>query len=97
MRPGIFLTLAGALCIVNPAHAASGAYAVVVGIDDYKALPKLQGAVNDAEALDAALKEGGANEVVTLLNEQATRANFEEAVRRMGAKAAANNGWLVIT
>lgn len=97
MRPGIFLALAGALCIVNPAHAASGAYAVVVGIDDYKALPKLQGAVNDAKSLDAALKAGGANEVVTLLNEQATRVNFEEAVRRMGAKAAANNGWLVIT
>lgn len=97
MKAAWIFALAGAICAFSSAHCAPAAYGVVVGIDDYKALPKLQGAVNDANILAAALRKGGAAEVVTLINEQATRASFEDAIRRMAVKAEANGGWLVIT
>jgi hypothetical protein len=50
-------------------------YAVVIGIDDYRTLPKLGGVVRDAEAVAKEL-EGQGFQVVTVLNGQATRQNL---------------------
>lgn len=50
-------------------------HAVVIGIDEYQRVPKLGGAVRDAEVVAASLEARGF-EVTTLLDEQATRTNI---------------------
>lgn len=90
---------ASALLFVGtaPAGAEPAAYALVIGIDDYRGLPKLTGAVNDARLIEAALKANGAREVVTLINGDATRARIMATVRDLAAKAARDGSWLAIT
>lgn len=48
-------------------------WAVVIGINDYQHWPKLQYAVNDARAVESLLKNLGFDEVITLLDGEATR------------------------
>ncbi len=72
-------------------------YAVVIGIDAYTGVKPLEGAVNDATVIAAALKSDGAREIVMLLDHDATRARILSEVARMGARAAADSGMLIIT
>jgi hypothetical protein len=47
-------------------------WAVVIGINDYQHWPKLQYAVNDAQSIQELLKQQGFDEVITLLDGEAT-------------------------
>lgn len=47
--------------------------ALVVGVDDYRVITPLRGAVNDARDLSTALNRVGASEVVVLLDAEASR------------------------
>ena len=73
MRVGI-LSLAVALIVaLAPGGASAGRiFGLVIGIDDYRHITDLQGAVNDAADISDALTGLGA-EVVTLLDGKATR------------------------
>jgi hypothetical protein len=62
--------------------------ALVIGIDAYKNVRPLLGAIADARDIDNALRRGGVSDVTTLLDEGATRdaviAALEALVRRTG-------------
>lgn len=78
----------GALCVAAsisaPAHAAI--FATVVGIDDYAYQSDLDGAVNDARDLSAALRQRGAD-VQLLLDREATRSAIVRSIRSQMSKA----------
>lgn len=46
-------------------------YGLVIGIDDYAHLPKLRGAVNDAQLIAGVLRDAGAADVVEILDQDA--------------------------
>ncbi|WP_454620426.1 caspase family protein [Bradyrhizobium cenepequi] len=69
----------------SPAEAETRA--VVVGINDYINVPKLKGAVADAEDIAAALKKSGAKDVVLLRDAEATRKSVLEAIEQLIARA----------
>ncbi len=46
-------------------------YGLVIGIDDYAHLPKLRGAVNDAQLIAGVLRDAGAADVVEILDHDA--------------------------
>jgi uncharacterized caspase-like protein len=54
-------------------------YALIIGIDAYKNVPTLEGAVNDATILRDTLINIGAKKVKLLLNEQVTRKDIKQA------------------
>src|SRR5215470_15666891 len=56
--------------------------ALVIGINQYKNLPTLKGAVADALDLAQALKKGGVAPLA-LINEKATRREVEAAMNRL--------------
>lgn len=62
--------------------------ALVIGIDNYRSVNQLKGAVADAKDIQAALKSVGADDISTLINEQADRSSvlraFDELVARTG-------------
>ena len=64
-------------------------HALVVGIDKYKEVRNLDGAVNDAKLLSSALRKAGVDlpKSRILLNEQATRVAFVQAWRNMVREA----------
>lgn len=66
-------------------------FALVVGINDYKRLPKLRGAVADARDIAGVLQRGGIANVVTLIDGDATRAAFTAAIKRFTAEATAGD------
>jgi hypothetical protein len=71
---GILAWLTAAGLVLAPAGArAERLYGLVIGIDEYRHIADLKGAVNDARDIGDALRSIGA-EVVTLLNGEATRA-----------------------
>ncbi|WP_028584785.1 caspase family protein [Desulfogranum mediterraneum] len=59
-------------CLVCAAASHAKTYGLVVGINAYTHYPPLQGAVNDANDITAALRAMGAARVIQLLDEQAT-------------------------
>ena len=72
-------TSAGLLCGLLAAAPGAGAQAVrglVIGIDDYAHIGKLQGAVNDARDLHRALAGTGVEDLTILLDGDATRARI---------------------
>lgn len=79
----VVLALAGAA--VSPAQAETRA--VVVGINDYINVPKLKGAVADAEDIAAVLKKSGAKDVVLLRDAEATRKSVLEAIEQLIARS----------
>src|SRR5260221_14725549 len=58
-----------ALLSLGRSAAAGDLYGVVVGIDRYRHIQPLDGAVNDARDVAAALQEAGARRVTLLLDE----------------------------
>lgn len=75
--PSVRRTLAAlaALAAVAGAGAATAEtiHALVIGVDHYRHVGSLRGAVNDAKDLSAALRSVGAADVTVLLDDQATR------------------------
>lgn len=66
-------------------------FALVVGINDYKRIPKLHGAVADARDIAGVLQRGGITNIVTLIDQDATRAAFTAAINRFIAEATAGD------
>lgn len=60
--------------------------ALLIGIDDYTAATRLDGAVADARDLERALRAGGVSDVTLLLDQQATRQNVLAAVSSLAAR-----------
>ncbi|MCB1448341.1 MAG: caspase family protein [Rhizobiaceae bacterium] len=58
---------------------AAGTSALVIGINDYTAVPSLDGAANDAQDIAAALSRNGTSRVLLLTNRDATKANIVNA------------------
>ena len=54
-------------------------YALIIGIDEYQNLPKLQTAVGDAKALDQILRQRYGFQTTVLVDAQATRSNILDA------------------
>ena len=68
------------LLLAAPALAhASSSSALVIGIDEYTAVARLDGATNDAQDIAAALSANGNIRVVKLTNREATKANIVNA------------------
>lgn len=84
---GVALLLAS-LCAPPEALAerAPAVYALVVGIDEYRHIPPLQGAVNDARDISDAIGSLPDATVVTLLNGEATREAIFGAWHDLAAK-----------
>ncbi len=79
----VFLALAA---LAAPRGARADIHAVVIGVDAYERLPKLNGAANDARDLAAALERLGA-EVELIVDRDATRARVLDAFRRQAGRA----------
>lgn len=87
MRVRLCLMLfAASLALSAPAGARAEIYAVVIGVDAYERLPKLNGAANDARDLAAALERLGA-EVELIVDKDATRKRVLDAFRRQAGRA----------
>ena len=87
-------TAVGLLCGLLAAVPDAGAQAVrglVVGIDDYAHITRLQGAVNDARDIGKALEELGVDDLTILLDGDATRARFAAEWRRLLDRAASGD------
>jgi hypothetical protein len=89
MKRASLAVLAIVLGIVNfrTSSASAETYAVVVGINDYINVPKLKGAVADARDISAALKRSGVQNVVMLLDSEATRKSVLDSIDQLVAKA----------
>ncbi|MCT4655143.1 MAG: caspase family protein [Cohaesibacter sp.] len=59
--------------VAPPAYSAGKIYGLTIGINDYAHISDLYGAVNDAKDIAAVLRKMGADEVVELRDDQATR------------------------
>ena len=75
-RAALALSLAGALAFAAPAHAEKRV-ALVIGNNDYKNVPKLQKAVNDARTMGDTLKQLGFSVMVA---ENQTRQAFSQTL-----------------
>ncbi|MBF0179190.1 MAG: caspase family protein [Magnetococcales bacterium] len=67
------LTLSLAGSILPGMALAADLYGFVIGVNDYQHQTKLDGAINDARDIAAALRQAGAREVVELLDRKADR------------------------
>ena len=63
----------------------------VIGIDAYRHVRPLKGAVSDARDIEHTLKEMGVRDVVTMINEQADRAALLREISAMVARTNAND------
>jgi tetratricopeptide (TPR) repeat protein len=71
-------------------------YALVIGIDQYRApLPKLKTAVSDAAAVARELRDRYGFEVKLLLDNEATRSNVLEAITRYRNELSASDSLLI--
>jgi hypothetical protein len=83
---------AAAMHLTASAGAAEALYGLVVGIDDYAGTANdLQGAVNDATDINAALRAAGAEEVILLRDGEATKAAIQSGWETLVAKAEAGD------
>jgi len=70
-------------------------HALVIGVNDYKKLPRLNTAVNDAKTLSALLSKRYGFTITTLIDKQATRDGIVDALNTMRAKLRKNDKLLV--
>lgn len=90
------LALAGLAMVPSPGLAqaapvarvadAERIHAVVVGIDAYRHVPRLKGAVADARDIEASLRSVGVTDIEVLLDDAADRASILEAIERLRAR-----------
>jgi hypothetical protein len=99
---GLVFACALALTLIGGRAAAEGAglhashpdgsiRALVVGIDDYTAQPKLKGAVADARDMASSLRFLGVTDVTVLIDQEATREAFVAAMNRLVRDAKPND------
>ncbi len=75
------LVLAAAAMLISPVAARADLFGLTIGIDDYTGSANdLSGAVNDAVVIAEALRNAGAAQVVTLVNDQANKDAIERAL-----------------
>lgn len=84
------LASAATALLMVPTNAFAAAYGVVIGIDDYAHFSDLEGAVNDAEDIAAALRSRDAD-VIVLTDAQANRSAVVGAMRQQLAKTVAGD------
>ena len=65
--------------------------ALVVGIDSYRAVSQLDGAVADARDLAGTLQRAGVSDVTMMLNENATRSTLLDALEGLASRASRND------
>ncbi len=87
MGLGALIILSGLAGWTGPA-ASSDVYGLVIGIDDYAHLDKLQGARNDASDLSGALEDARAQDVLTMLDAAASRHAVLTAWDRLVSRSA---------
>jgi hypothetical protein len=76
----IMRLVAIAMLLAAPGLAfAQRTFALVIGIDDYRHVPKLDGARNDAIDLSSALGRIGVSRIVTLIDQQVTKQSLSDA------------------
>lgn len=94
MRRGLAgLVAAGVAALATPASAEIRA--LIVTVSQYTApIPSLEGPPNDAAALKAVLAEQGATDIVSISDEQATRASIRGALEALGKRARPGD-WVV--
>ena len=73
MRKSVITILAGFMLNCGQPCLAGETYGLVIGVDDYRHITSLRGAVNDARDIAAALEELEARDVRVLLDGDATR------------------------
>ncbi|CAN7377000.1 caspase family protein [Rhizobium sp. LjRoot254] len=73
-----FLMLGLILAVPGLAQAANS-FALVIGINEYKAVPSLDGARNDAEDIATALSRKGTTRIISLMDREATKQNIVNA------------------
>ncbi|MEN3379695.1 MAG: hypothetical protein V7604_5050, partial [Hyphomicrobiales bacterium] len=61
--------------------------ALVIGIDDYAAQPRLKGAVADATDLSTALRKARVDDLTVLIDRQATRQTIIATLERLAAES----------
>ena len=66
-------------------------FALVAGVDDYQYVPKLNGAVADAQDIARSLRNDGVTQITTLLNGAVTRAAITQAMTDIIAQARAGD------
>jgi uncharacterized caspase-like protein len=82
--------IVGLVCgaaIASSAPSVAATRALVVGVNEYRHLPRLEGAVSDARDIASALERIGAEPITVLLNSNATRDRIEQVWRQMMADA----------
>ncbi len=94
-RGKIAVTLGLMAMLLSPGVCATEVWGLVIGINDYRHLPKLEGAVNDAMDIAAALRELNAREVRLLLDGDATRDAILANWRELTQKAAPGDTLIV--
>jgi len=77
------LLLAAALALAPAAAQAERTHALVIGVNAYVHVPALDGARDDALDITQALKRGGVERVVTLLDNDVTKANLTAALEQL--------------
>lgn len=85
-RPVLAATLTAAIALGSAPAMAERTLALVIGIDDYAHIPRLDGAVNDARDIADALRALGA-ETTLLVDGAATRAAILDAWTRLAGMA----------
>ena len=88
MPLGLRSLVLGLLVAAPVCAEAAGSSALVIGINEYTAVPSLDGATNDARDISAALARNGVTRVLTLTNRAATKANIVNAWRTLVDDAA---------
>lgn len=73
-----FLMLGLILAAPGLARAANS-YALVIGINEYRAVPSLDGARNDAEDIASAFSRNGTTRTITLMDREATKQHIVDA------------------
>ncbi|KAB0681347.1 caspase family protein [Aureimonas leprariae] len=92
--PALTLGIAGALAAPAPSQAARRG--LIVGIDAYKEIRRLKGAVNDADDLSGVLRSQGFDDLVVLEDARATRAALTDALGGLVERARPGD-WIFIS
>lgn len=84
------IALAGLIAAAHVDAASAAVHALVVGVNDYTGggVPKLKGAVNDANDIAATLRGNGVDSITVLLDQDATREKVFAAWEAMVAQGA---------
>jgi hypothetical protein len=80
-----------ALGLAVPSDAKAKTFGIVIGVNEYQHLPELNGAVNDARDIAAALVTSGVDDVALLLDDDVTRIAVLQAWDTTIAKAKAGD------